>query len=895
MSIYMLNYLLVLIFVSDLLGQNAGLTISTKMDNLSLGKSIEILEDKSATFTIKDIVKEEIDKQFFRSKEEEPGFGFTSSVYWAKLKVQNPSDQNIDWNLEVAYPLIDFLDIYIPTETTRFIEKKTGDHLPFDSRDIDYRNYIFQLSESPNSQRTYYLRFKTSSSMNFPLNFWSEDAFIKKTNREQLLLGIFFGAVIIMIIYNIFLFLGFGEKSFVYYVLFLSAWGLSQLTINGLASQYLWPDATWWSNANLPILLFMTIFSASQFSRSILSTEYTVPAWDSFLKYGNLFFLLCIGLSFIVEYAISIRVATASAIIIVVTLAITGFLNVKQGSRPARFFLTAWGFFFFGVILFAFKSYGILPGNDLTNWSIQIGFFILMILFSIAVQDRVKIEKREKYLAKKSALENEQKLVLTLKESEKILEEKVKERTKALHDKNASLTKTTEELKESAKELDTLNNIVKIINREVEFNKVMNTLLEQGLKLFPQAQNGAALIFNIETGTYQFVASVGYKLDLFKKMTLTDKEITETFSTISEEVAKGIYIVRQDKNSKNNTVFELTNSKSVLAMSISLEGQLAGFLLFDHSTKSEAFDHSDAQRLSRFRSHAISAFAKAKLLLEFMKINEEVFKTQDQLIVQEKMASLGQLAAGIAHEIKNPLNFVNNFAEGSIELTEEMNEIYTRLKGILKNEDLEELEDITLELKQNAIDILDNGKRADSIVRSMMDHAREIKGDLRSTDINTLVDENLNLAYHGFRANSSSFDISIKKNYDKSLPHIEIVQPDIGRVLLNIISNACYALMEKQKNEKDTYSPELSIFTKSINSTVEIKIRDNGVGIPKNIQEKIFNPFFTTKPTGEGNTGLGLSISYDIIVNQHHGKIEVKSESGEFTEFTIRLPITVSV
>jgi signal transduction histidine kinase len=874
----------------DLAAQETGFTISSSVEYASLGKSIQILEDKSRALTIDEIIQTNIQNQFFTSDENEPGFGFTSSVFWVKLTISNPTNQKFEWYLEIAYPLIDFIEIYIPTESNDYITKRTGDHLPFETREMDYRNFIFKLAENPGTQRAYYLRFETTSSLNMPLNFWSRDALIDKTTKDQFLLGIFFGAVLIMIIYNIFLFLGFGDISYVYYVLFLSAWGFAQLIINGLAFQYLWPDDIWWANTILPVLIFTTIFATNQFSRSLLSTERILPFWDKFLKYGNIFFLICIALSFIITYPISIRLATASSIVIVAILACTGYISVRQGSRPARFFLTAWGIFFIGVILFAFKSFGVLPGNFITNWSIQIGFFILMIFFSIAVQDRVKIDKRDKYLAQKTALENEQKLVRTLKESERVLEEKVKERTKELNDKNIFLTKTSEELKESAQELDTLNNIVKIINREVEFGNVMNALLEQGLKLFPQAQNGAALIFDIDTERFQFVASVGYPLDVLDKTTMTEKEINDTFSQISEEVVKGIYIIRQDNESGHETVFKLTKSLSILAMSISLEGQLAGFLLFDHNTKSDAFDRSDAQKLSRFRSHAISAFAKAKLLLEIMRINEEVFKTQDQLIVQEKMASLGQLTAGIAHEIKNPLNFVNNFAEGSIELTKELAEMLRNLKEKINTDDFAEIDDIVGELKQNAIDILDNGKRADRIVYSMMDHARDSKGERRSTDINALVDENVNLAYHGYRSINSSFNMSIQKNYETSLAPVEIVQPDIGRVLLNVISNACYALNEKQKDRGDNYSPELIISTKSQNEYVEIRIRDNGQGISQNIREKIFNPFFTTKPTGEGNTGLGLSISYDIIVQQHHGKLDVESELGQFTEFIIRLP-----
>jgi signal transduction histidine kinase len=254
------------------------------------------------------------------------------------------------------------------------------------------------------------------------------------------------------------------------------------------------------------------------------------------------------------------------------------------------------------------------------------------------------------------------------------------------------------------------------------------------------------------------------------------------------------------------------------------------------------------------------------------------------------MASLGQVTAGIAHEIKNPLNFVNNFAEGSVDLIDELIEILNKQKNSLKKEDLDEIEEILNELKQNASDISENGKRADGIVRSMMDHARGEKGERKLANINMLVDENINLAYHGYRAIDFSFNANIQKDYDESLEPIEVVQQDIGRVLLNILNNACYALKEKQKVNNEEYIPEISVSTKSLKREVEIRIRDNGPGIPEKVRGKIFNPFFTTKPTGEGNTGLGLSISYDIIVQQHHGKLEVESKANEFTEFLIKLP-----
>ena len=263
--------------------------------------------------------------------------------------------------------------------------------------------------------------------------------------------------------------------------------------------------------------------------------------------------------------------------------------------------------------------------------------------------------------------------------------------------------------------------------------------------------------------------------------------------------------------------------------------------------------------------------------------------TQQQLITQEKLASLGQLTAGIAHEIKNPLNFVNNFAALSIDLAKELDETLASSQDKKVGEIIDEVKDTLTALQQNAEKINHHGKRADSIVKSMMQHARGSSGQRELVDINHLLDEAVNLTYHGMRANDAAFNITIEKEYDASIGKLEVVPQDISRVFLNIINNACYAAHQKKKDSLDGFSPMLSVSTKNFGDRIEIRLRDNGNGIPADVREKIFNPFFTTKPSGQG-TGLGLSISYDIIVQQHRGEIKVESEEGKFTEFVVRLP-----
>ena len=270
---------------------------------------------------------------------------------------------------------------------------------------------------------------------------------------------------------------------------------------------------------------------------------------------------------------------------------------------------------------------------------------------------------------------------------------------------------------------------------------------------------------------------------------------------------------------------------------------------------------------------------------------EELRTAQDRLVQTEKLASLGQLTAGIAHEIKNPLNFVNNFSALSAELIDELNDVLK--PAALDDKTREEIDELTHMLKGNLEKVVQHGKRADSIVKNMLLHSREGSGEHRPADINAIVEESLNLAYHGARAEKSGFNITLQRDFDPAAGMIDLYPQEITRVFLNLISNGFYAAAKRKEAGDEGFEPMLSATTKSLGNSVEIRIRDNGTGIPQEVKEKMFNPFFTTKPAGEG-TGLGLSMSHDIVVKQHGGKIDVDTEPGEFTEFIITLPRTAA-
>jgi two-component system, NtrC family, sensor kinase len=262
---------------------------------------------------------------------------------------------------------------------------------------------------------------------------------------------------------------------------------------------------------------------------------------------------------------------------------------------------------------------------------------------------------------------------------------------------------------------------------------------------------------------------------------------------------------------------------------------------------------------------------------------KELKTTQAQLIQSEKMASLGELTAGIAHEIQNPLNFVNNFSEVSVELLDEMEEE-------LGKGDTEEAKAIAADIKKNLEKIMHHGKRADGIVKGMLQHSRASSNVKEPTDINKLADEYLRLAYHGLRAKDKSFNAELVTHFADGLPMVSIVPQDIGRVMLNLFNNSFYATQKKQETAGADFKPTVEITTKLKGKSIEITVKDNGTGIPDEIKDKILQPFFTTKPTGQG-TGLGLSLSYDIVVKAHEGKIDVKSKEGEGSEFLIILPV----
>jgi signal transduction histidine kinase len=310
-----------------------------------------------------------------------------------------------------------------------------------------------------------------------------------------------------------------------------------------------------------------------------------------------------------------------------------------------------------------------------------------------------------------------------------------------------------------------------------------------------------------------------------------------------------------------------------------------------------AFSDRELAILQSFAHQAVIAIQNARMFQESRDARlaaetalADLRRTQDRLVQTEKMASLGQLTAGIAHEIKNPLNFVNNFSDLSVDLLNELNDAVAPGKLDIAVGLRAEIDELTTTLKSNLKKIAEHGRRADSIVKNMLLHSRSGTSERRAVDLNATAEEALNLAYHGARAETPGFNITMEKNLDPAVGTVELYPQEFTRVLLNLINNGFYAAHKRAEQAKDPgFEPTLRLATRNLGDQVEIRVRDNGTGISEAVREKIFDPFFTTKPAGEG-TGLGLSLSYDIVVKQHGGQLSVDSDPGNFTEFTITLP-----
>jgi signal transduction histidine kinase len=476
-----------------------------------------------------------------------------------------------------------------------------------------------------------------------------------------------------------------------------------------------------------------------------------------------------------------------------------------------------------------------------------------------------------------------------LLKEKRILEQRIADRTAEVVQQKEEIEKQSGELADKNDELEKINTTVKSINSEIKFENLLQALLEK-MKVIRSAEKSAALVFDKTDSCFRFKAVAGWDLQLIAPVRLTLEEAEHRYLKNSQEIYEDIFL-KSDFTGWKDIVDggAIPAPKTMLVMVIRVENRVEAFLVLENLNRENAFEPRDLTFIKNSKEHIISAFIRTRILGDLQLTLQNLKEAQDQLVQSEKLASLGALIAGIAHEIQNPLNFVNNFSSLSSDLADELLESLAKVKEILPEDQYADIEEVTGMIKGNVIKINQHGKRAESIVKGMLQHSRGKTGEFEQVPINNMVSEYVNLAYHGMRAKDKNFNTSIKTQLDPAVAKASIIPQDLSRVILNIVNNSCYALDEKIRKNIPGFHPEVLVSTKKINDRIEIRIRDNGTGIPASVREKIFNPFFTTKPAGSG-TGLGLSLSFDIVTQIHKGKLEVESSDGEFTEFIITIP-----
>ncbi len=461
------------------------------------------------------------------------------------------------------------------------------------------------------------------------------------------------------------------------------------------------------------------------------------------------------------------------------------------------------------------------------------------------------------------------------------------------------LRERTEDLDESLRQQTATAEVLKVISRSAfDLPTVLQTLIESAASLCDADQATVTRHKGAEFYRSEFAGFSQQFVDLVRDVPVKPERGTAIGRTLLEGAVIHILDVKADPDYTFVEGQKIADYRTMLCVPMQREGTTIGVFTLLRS-EVRPFTDKQIELVMTFADQAAIAIENARLFDEVQARTselslslEELRAAQDRLIQTEKLASLGQLTAGIAHEIKNPLNFINNFSALSVELVDEL---YDALEQAPLDDKMRaETGELAATLRSNLEKVVQHGKRADSIVKNMLLHSREGSGERRPVDINSLVGESLNLAYHGARAEKQGFQIRLDQNFDPAAGEAELLPQEITRVLLNLVSNGFYATMKrKAERGSDGYEPVLAAATRDLGDRVEIRIRDNGNGIPPDVRDKMFNPFFTTKPPGEG-TGLGLSLSYDIVVKQHAGLIEVDTTPGEFTEFRIVLPRTAA-
>ncbi|GAA4465413.1 hypothetical protein GCM10023189_46010 [Nibrella saemangeumensis] len=469
------------------------------------------------------------------------------------------------------------------------------------------------------------------------------------------------------------------------------------------------------------------------------------------------------------------------------------------------------------------------------------------------------------------------------------LEKLIEDRTEEIRSQKQELEQQSEELALKNDQLERIDLIVQAINAEVGITNLFRTILER-LKIIRNMESAAALIYDPEVDMFRFRASVGIKnAELFDEVRITLNQALDRYLTNADEVFEDIFVQNQLHAGKNPPlVAGLTQPKSLIAIALKAEGRVEGFIILYNLNRYDAFDQRDFNTLRNLKEHLLAAFIKTRILRNLENTLDNLKSTQEELIRQEKLASVGQLTKGIMDRVLNPLNYINNFSQLSNNLITEITLMLEEQKAVIPEElQSDVIDDLEL-LKDNLSKIQEHGNSTSRIVKDMQKLLREKTTNFCETDLNAFIESKSIIALQEGKKEHNGVDVNLRFSFDTKLLKANILPNELGQAISSIISNSVYALTEKSRSVKN-FMPEISVSTKVINNEVQLTFKDNGKGIPAKEKQQLFSPFFTTKPTSKG-TGLGLFMTKDIV-ETHGGRIAIDSMEDEYTEIVISLPV----
>ncbi|OJT23741.1 hypothetical protein BO221_17330 [Archangium sp. Cb G35] len=678
------------ISVSASFAAQPDVVVEGSQDIWHVGQRLFVLEDESQALTIGDVSRPEFAHRFIRASMDPPTHGFSRSVYWVRFSyLKKDLAPERRWLLAVMNASLEHVDVYFQRPDGSFDVRRGGARVPWDRREVAHRFHGFHLPEASTEPVTVYIRVQTSSLMTLPVEVLTGDKLIRAAASLLVPWWIYAGILASMVLFNTVLYVFLRDRAYLYYVLYIVFFGhFILLRFSGIGDEY-FPDAGPWLIRIPQSLAHLGGLCVVLFARSFLHTSRTVPRLDRLLRGWIAFCGISMLLAMFIPVRVSLLIGNTLALASGPLLLVTSIVVWRRGFEPARFFLAGWSSLCLAVVLVPLSNLGWLPTRMVTGHLVMMGSAMEMILFALALANRINEAKKENEAARRQALEGE---------------------------------------------------------------------------------------------------------------------------------------------------------------------------------------------IHRLRN------------IELRQANEEILRKQEQLVQAEKLASMGQLAAGVAHEIKNPLNFVNNFSLSLVEMTDELLQEFKSLPA----DKQAELVMLANDCRQTAQKIAEHGKRADGIVRGMLEHATVRPGVRSPVDLNRFIEEHIGVILQDSKGQRLGFPVSVERALEPGLPRVEVIPQELGRALLNLLNNAFHAVSEQHKKGLSGYAPAVCVSTLRQGDRVEIRIQDNGTGIPAAVRERIFEPFFTTKRPGEG-VGLGLSLSHGIITKRHEGTLEFDSTENDGTTFIITLPFNPRV